>query len=69
MGVIDFDAEESSEYSYYYIYNEQNILIGYMVYVWFESEENDIKGYESQNFDLAGNLAGDGSAESWGYNE
>lgn len=68
-GLMASSYSSKEDYVYYSVFNKENKLIGYLAYVWYENEEDDIKGYETQSFNLSGDQVGSGNAESWNYHE
>ncbi|MBT4790561.1 MAG: hypothetical protein HON90_03240 [Halobacteriovoraceae bacterium] len=61
---------DSAIYNYLAVLSENTgKKIGYIAYVQYESEEDNVKGYEAQNFDLTGRAVGDADGESYDYDE
>ncbi|MEZ4815622.1 MAG: hypothetical protein R3A80_10520 [Bdellovibrionota bacterium] len=67
---LDPDADES--YATYYEIRESTSstkVVGYIITIWSENEEEDIKSLSTSKFDLSEKQVGETSEESWGYNE
>lgn len=68
-GDTSFLEVSADEYQYFAILSPEKSLVGYIAYIWYSSEEDDIKGFSSQSFDLNGKTVGPETSESFGYEE